>query len=117
MSYAKKTILKSASRTSDGEGELVETTKGLLANMGPAMQEKARFYLNVSAVSGTSPTLDVDIVATIGGEDYVLASFTQKTAAGKETITIDGCPKEVKAVYTLGGTSPDFTFEVHSTRG
>lgn len=117
MAYGEKQILGSAARTASGEGPLVKTTTGGLFFAGPAMAESARFYLNVTASSGTSPTLDVDIVATIGGQDYVLASFTQQTAPGKETIKIDACPDQVKAVYTIGGTTPSFTFEIRSSRG
>ena len=75
----------------------------------------ARFYLSVTA-SDTPTTLDVDIVATVGSVDFVVGSFTQvgAVATASESIIIVNCPKDVKAVYTIAGTS--YTFSLHATR-
>ena len=75
----------------------------------------ARFYLSVTA-SDTPTTLDVDIVASVGGVDFVVGSFTQVGAVGtaSESIVIVNCPKDVKADYTIAGTS--YTFSLHATR-
>lgn len=110
MAYQRQ-IVASAARTASGESSLVATQSGGF------LADDTRFYLSVSAVTGTDPTLDVDIVATIGGVDYVLGSFAQLTTAGAESIEVSACPPSVKAVWTIGGTAtPTFTFEVHSTR-
>lgn len=87
------------------------------------------FFLNISAASGTSPTLDVKIQHKdpISGEfvDVPGASFAQKTATGTDSLTIypgvaetanrsvsDILGDEVRAVATIGGTTPSFTFSL-----
>jgi hypothetical protein len=83
--------------------------------------------LDITAASGTTPTLDVKIQ----GKDEVSdtytdipgAAFTQKTAAGDDKLTIYPgiavvanesvnlpCPGTIRAVCTIGGTTPSFTF-------
>lgn len=75
-----------------------------------------RVYLNVIDVAGTTPTLDVVINATINGVQYQIGAFTQRTTTGKEVIIIAGCPKDIQIQATLGGTTPNFDFEVNLTR-
>lgn len=104
-------LLPSASRTATGEGD--EKTFDQSAkqdNMG------AKFYLSVSAVTGTSPTLDVTITKTLGGVDFTIGTFQQITASGQEVIDVSNCPDKVKAKYTIAGDTPDFTFQVWGTR-
>ena len=72
--------------------------------------------VNCSAITGTSPTMDVDVVATIGGVDIVIASFAQITAAGNQTLKVEGCPSNIKLVGTAGGTITDFDAEFACTR-
>lgn len=74
------------------------------------------FYLDVTVVSGTNPTLDVIIEGkdALSGTYFTLATFAQKIAAGferKELATLfDGW---IRAKWTIGGTdTPTFTFTV-----
>ena len=108
--YSEIELLPSAARTTTGSGSTVKTLRDF------APSSSARAYLSVSAASGTSPTLDVDIIGVVNGVEYVVASFQQKTAAAKETIHILDTPRDLKAGYAIGGTTPSFTFEVHITR-
>ena len=89
-----------------------------------------RLYLDVTAVSGTSPTLDVTFEAKdpLSGTYYTipLAVFTQATAAVEDTLSIypgiavvanesvnDFLPREWRAVYTIGGSmTPTVTFSL-----
>lgn len=76
-----------------------------------------RLLLNVSAASGTTPTLDVKIQTRKDSADTFrdLASspsFAQKTAAGSERKCFPGCDREVRVVATIGGTTPSFTYSV-----
>lgn len=70
-----------------------------------------RLTLNVTARSGTTPTLDVDVLTcdTEGGTYYVAGSFAQKTSVTSErkTFTVD---RFVKLKWTISGTTPSFTF-------
>lgn len=73
------------------------------------------FDLQVAAVSGTSPTLNVVIESSVdqGATYQTVASFAQKTAPGAETIQVPVPHRDYMRVrYTLGGTNPQFTFSV-----
>lgn len=105
------TLAASAARTTDGEGSVVSTRSD------DSGARDAHFHLKVTAKSGTTPTLDVDIVHEAGGIDYVLASFTQiGDAVGEERIKVENCPDNVKAKWDLEGTTPSYTFSVIGTR-
>lgn len=97
--------------TASGEEAAVDTI-GSRQSQG----ENARFFLSVTSLTGSSPTMDVDITATIGGVDYVLGSFAQATGATTESITISLCPAVVKVEYTAGGTVSDFDAVVTCVR-
>ncbi|MEW5820327.1 MAG: hypothetical protein AB1782_09065 [Cyanobacteriota bacterium] len=98
------TFLSSASRTSSGN-----------SGNGVYVGENAEsvIYLDVTAASGTSPTLDVSIQDTIDGTNWdTVASFTQATSTGREVKRINNYSRYMRISYTIGGTDPDFTFSV-----
>ena len=70
--------------------------------------------LYVDYVSGTSPTLDVDIRETSPlGNSSLVASFAQMTAQGEQKIDLPQCwGNGLYIDYTIGGTNPDFYFGV-----
>lgn len=94
----------------------------------------AIFYLNISAVSGESPTLDIRVQAYDPGSDTYLdiddLYFARKTAPGSDVIRIypgmpdkggppterhiipSILPRQYRFVYTVGGVSPSFTFTI-----
>lgn len=70
-------------------------------------------FLDVTAASGTTPTLDVDIESLdpVSGKWFVVGSFAQKTTTGTERLSLGVVPDEVlRANATIGGTTPSFTF-------
>ena len=75
-----------------------------------------RLTLTVSAVSGTSPTLDVDIETasdSAGSNLATIGSFSQQTAAGSQRLIFDACDRFARIKSTLGGSaSPSVTFAV-----
>jgi hypothetical protein len=104
-----ETLVASASRTASGESAAFQNRHG----------SKAIFVLDVSAASGTTPTLDVDVVGVDHeGNEYTLKSFTQAIAVTNEAIYFGLSGDTVllflnlKVKWTLGGTSPNFTFSV-----
>lgn len=76
--------------------------------------------LDSAAGTGTSPTLDVKLQDSADNStfaDITSATFTQVTgtaAQQKIVINKDAAKRYVRAVATIGGTSPSFTFSVNA---
>ena len=81
---------------------------------------KLAVYLDVTAASGTSPTLDVTVKAKdpASGKYFTIGTFTQKTGVISDALFIGNGSGSTFAVRTIrveaviGGTSPSFTFSV-----
>jgi len=80
--------------------------------------ESLAIQVDVTAASGTTPTLDVKLQESHDGTnwfDVPSAAATQLTAAGHALIKVDlskGIGNYIRAYYTLAGTTPNFTFSV-----
>lgn len=98
------TLIGSGARTSNGNGGPVDVS--------PATT--LRCQLNVTAASGTTPTLTVTVQDTIDGTNYnAVASFAQVTTTGISVLNITGpFTDKVRVAYVIGGTTPSFTFAV-----
>lgn len=119
------TLHASAARTADGQTTAVEA---------PLDLRSLTVYVNTSAASGTSPTMDLNVETSYdGGTTYwTIGRFAQITTTGKRRLTIPlindlggevaigttGGSLAADAVlgrhlrlnYDIGGTSPSFTF-------
>lgn len=79
--------------------------------------EKVYGALNVVSASGTSPTLDVTVESD-DNSDFSSAStrltFDQKTDVGDGWQSADGAITDDwwRVSFTIGGTSPSFTFQI-----
>ena len=86
-----------------------------------------KMHLDITASSGTTPTLDIKLQALINGVyiDIAGAVFTQKTTTGTDELTVypgiaetanesvsDVIPRTWRAVATIAGSSPSFTFSL-----
>lgn len=72
-----------------------------------------RLTLDVTAATGTSPTLDVTMETSQDNATWTsLGTFAQKTTTGSEFKIFSGCGRFVRAACTIGGTTPDFTFSI-----
>ncbi len=103
--YFEQALAPPATRTASGDS-------GLFWGYGPA--STLRVQLNVTAASGT-PTLDVVIEDSVdmGATWNVIGTFAQKTGAGREVINVlSPFADRIRARWTLGGTTPSFTFSV-----
>jgi len=113
------TVLASATRTASGNSadQTNYNAKGVILR------------LNITAVSGTAPTLDVRVQGkdVAAANYYTLAAFTQKTSTGAHILVVHPGVTDVQArleeqdvpiprtwriSYTIGGTNPSFTFSV-----
>ena len=108
------TLVPSTTKTASAIFDVIANSKELSSLS--QIQDDARFYLNVTAVSGTSPTMDVLISALFNNVAFPIATFTQMTATGVQAITVLDCPQELQLLAVVGGTTPSFTFEIGMTR-
>jgi hypothetical protein len=72
--------------------------------------------LLVTAVSGTSPTLDAKIQHSTDNSTWTDLSVTlqgQITAVGEYHIPFNTDDEYVRLVATIGGTTPSFTYEAY----
>lgn len=115
------TVVASASRTATFNSD---------DQTNSPIEKGIRLFLNISAVTGTSPTLDikVQIKDPLSGSyhDMAGAAFAQKTGTGTDEIIVYPGVAETanvsvsdylggatwRVVNTLGGTSPDFTYTI-----
>lgn len=97
------TLHASAARTASGNGSSVE-----LGDRGTL-----RLTLDVSAASGTLPSLQVDVQTSADGSTWrTIGGFTALATTGSQRASFPGCDRFVRAAYTLSGTTPSFTFSV-----
>jgi hypothetical protein len=96
-----------------------ETVTGnSVANSG-VDTEAIALFVNVTAVSGTSPTLVVKLQEGVDGTNWAdIPSFatgslttTGLTRVAVPTVGLKLADK-IRAVWTIGGTTPSFTFTV-----
>jgi len=91
------------------------TTSGNTADIDVGRFAKAEVCLDVTAVSGTTPTLDVYIEGKdqTSGKYKVIWSQTGINAVGTYWLTItDLIFTYIRVRWVIGGTSPSFTFSV-----
>lgn len=96
--------LHSGAITATTSGDAIDIRHGTL-----------RLTLDVTAVSGTNPTLDVMLQTRRDSTDTWrnVQAFAQKTSVSSERSVFPGIDRQVRLVSTLGGTdSPSFTFKV-----
>jgi hypothetical protein len=88
------------------------SNSGALSGFGD--WSKFRAQLNVTAASGTTPTLDVVVEDSFDGTTWnTVATFTQKTAVGVQALDVSGqFTDQLRVRWTIGGTTPSFTFDV-----
>jgi len=79
--------------------------------------KEGTFFINVTAKSGTTPTLDVVVESKDPAADIwnTIATFTQATDVTNELKAVAAnLGNKIAIKYTIGGTSPSFTFSVYA---
>ena len=76
-----------------------------------------RMKLAVTAASGTSPTLAVQLQTSSDGGSSdswrsLGSAFTTATTTTSQYISVGGCDRFLRASYTVGGTTPSFTWSL-----
>jgi hypothetical protein len=100
------TVLTSAARTANGD----TYASPLAVDYGSVIT----FFLDVTAVSGTTPTLDlyIDIQDPASGKWVNQDKFPQVTATGTYALSVYVRSNRYAVRWVLGGTTPSFTFSV-----
>lgn len=103
--YIEQTIVPSAARTTTGASEV---------SSGYGDSATLRAQLQVTAVAGTGPTLNVLIEDTVDGTNWnTIGTFAQQAAAGREVINVTiPFADRIRVSWSIGGTTPSFTFNV-----
>jgi hypothetical protein len=105
--FETQTVVASAARTTSSDS-------GALAGYG--VPSRLRAQLNVTAASGSTPTLDVVIEDTVdGGTTWnTIGTFAQKITTGREVIGVSiPFTETLRVRWTIGGATPSFTFSVN----
>lgn len=97
-------ILSSAARTTTGQSP---------STYLPKQFQSLTVYIDVTAVTGTSPSMTVDyqVSPDDGTTWFTVSSTSAITAVGKARIALaDNIGVQARLNYTITGTSPSFTF-------
>lgn len=80
---------------------------------GYAGASTLRAQLNVTAASGTTPSLSVTIEDSLDGANWnTIGTFAAKTAAAREVINVTTpFADRVRISWAITGTTPSFTFD------
>jgi hypothetical protein len=101
-------LATSAARTTSGNGSAIST--------GLEAAQVAK--LDVTAASGTTPSLTVVIEESANGSTgwATKASFTARTTTGSQIIALPRLNHAfLRATWTISGTTPSFTFSVQAS--
>ena len=105
------TLVGSAARTANGNGDTIDLTK-LAATNGHVPQ--LRVQSDVTAIIGT-PTLTIIIEDSVDGTNWnTVDTFTAQTAVNRavRNITTLFNPQRMRARWTITGGTPSATFSV-----
>lgn len=108
MAYQTVTVVPSGARTTTGTSAAV-----LGADTGDVLS----LQVNVSAASGTTPTLLLSVEWSIDGTNWATLdgaaeTFTSITTTANRIKTFPVKAPNYRVVWTIGGTTPSFTFSV-----
>jgi len=79
--------------------------------------QHARLFLDVTAVSGTTPSMTMNVYGVINGKAVFIGAFSPVTVVGTYTTRLDNLPDLVcVAPSPVSGTTPSFTCEVRCVR-
>lgn len=90
-----------------------QTATGTGSQFSTGTAHTLRLTLNVTAASGTSPSLTVNVQTSEDGATWsAVASFAAATATGTQRKVFTGLDRYFRATWTISGTTPSFTFSV-----
>ena len=97
-------LLPSAARTTSGASD---------GSSAAAEFREANVLLDITAVSGTTPSLTATVETSADGTSWFThTAFSAKTAAGKDIQKLGSLGSYLRVSYAISGTTPSFTFSV-----
>lgn len=112
MPFSPQTVVASAARTTSGQSAAA-SPGGVVA---PGRASRLALAVDVTAASGTTPTLDMSVEWSPDGATWFASepadSFTQITAAKKVVKQFLAKAPLYRVVWVIAGTTPSFTFSV-----
>lgn len=93
---------------------LARTTSGVSQGINKGDVREGLLLVEVSAVSGTSPTLDVKLQTSPDGAswfDLPGGALAQITASGNYALKVANFGRFIRVAYSIGGTTPSFAFK------
>lgn len=117
MSAGPTTVVASAARTTTGQSAAIVSADVEVAWIGDSALS---LMVNVTAASGTTPTLDLSLQwSSDGGTTWhtpdTAQTFAQITATTAKVKNFAVLGDVYRIVWTVGGTTPSFTFSVVET--
>lgn len=112
VSYREISLATSAARTASGNGSTVDTLPTSIDYHTPG----GVVVVNVTAVSGTSPSMTFSLEGIVNGINYTLGSCSAITAVNKCVLFVTQLPSAVRAAWVISGTTPSFTFTADLVR-
>jgi hypothetical protein len=91
------------------------TANGNTAGADVSSYTEALLFVDVTAVSGTTPTMNlyVDTYDFNSGQWYPVPSvaIAQQTAVGTLDVALTNFGEQIRLRWVVGGTTPSFTFQ------
>lgn len=95
------------------EDQVITAAGSSAAGIRVGVGAECEVVVDISAASGTTPTLDVTIegsdTGAFGGEEVAVDRVPQQTAAGQARIAFKSAHEYIRADWVTGGTTPSFT--------
>lgn len=110
QSYVEHTVVASAARTATGSGAEYD----LDPRNFNYQQFEGRIAIDVTAVSGTGPTLTFRLQCKLPSGNWAdVYTSGSLSAVGRTTAIVQEPCRTVRGDWTIGGTGPSFTFAVY----
>lgn len=93
----------------------MRTTSGTSSGFNKNDLHEGLMLLDVTAVSGTGPTLDVAMQTSPDNTNWFNlpnGAFSTFSGIGKQALQINNFGKYIRIAYTIAGANPSFTFSV-----
>jgi hypothetical protein len=110
--YREFVLEASSAKTVTGNGSTVDALPTQIA----WNTADGRVLVDVTTVSGTTPTLTVNLQCMVGAVAWTLGSTASITVAGQHTFVATDLCQNVRAQWVIGGGTPSFTFSVRLVR-